>query len=169
MLERANVLSKTNGEAGGGVPSAGRILLAAKGAGEVRSLAQALRARGYEVDEATSSRKVYRLLAAADFDLWILDARMLCLASSAVWASLRYAHTEGRGRAASPVCPVLVLTHRGDPCAGDALSAAARSIALMSWNPEAWRLGLLEVPCDEALLARTAEALLPAEAPLARG
>lgn len=169
MLERTNALSETNGDAAGGVPSAGRILLAAKGAGEVRSLALALRARGYEVHVATSSRIAYRLLATADFDLWILDARMLCLASSAVWASLRYAHTEGRGRAASPVCPVLVLTRLGDTWAGDALSAAARSIALMSWNPESWRLGLLEVPCDDALLARTAEALLPAEAPLARG
>ncbi|MCK6470743.1 MAG: hypothetical protein L6R28_03255 [Planctomycetes bacterium] len=169
MLERANALSETSGEAGGGVPSTARVLLAAKSAGEMRSLARVLRARGYEVDEATSSRNVYRLLAAADFDLWIFDARMLCLASSAVWASLRYAHTEGRGRPASPVCPVLVLTRRGDTWAGDTLSAAARSIALMSWNPEAWRLGLLEVPCDDALLARTAEALLPAEAPLARG
>lgn len=166
MLERANATSETNEVEAGGAPALGRVMLAATASCEMQRLARVLRARGFEVDVATASRKVYRLLAANGYDLWILDARLLCLASSAVWASLRYAHTEGRGRPASPVCPVLVLTHRGDTWAGDALSAAARSIALMSWNPEAWRLGLQEMPCDDALLVRTAEALLPAGAPL---
>ena len=144
MLERVNDLNGAGDAADGGEPSAVRVLVAASESCEVQRMARVLRARGYEVDVATSSRNVYRLLAGTAFDLWIFDARMMCLASSAVWASLRYTHTEGRGQPATPVCPVLVLTHRGDTWAGDALTAAACSIALMSWNPEASHMDIGE-------------------------
>ena len=90
------------------------------------------------------------------FALWILNARKLPLQEPFFWASLRFAGERTSGAQMIPpprTPPVLVLIPENDGKAFSALSAAASSATITSWNRSGWRLGLQEIPCaDERLL-----------------